>query len=165
MNLNEQKQQFSFAYVRAVASVAGYSVSRPDVDDDSVDLTIGQRGGGGTVRSPKIDVQVKCLATAGPILTDFPFDLEIKNYDELRYSDFPYPRMLIVVAVPNELNDWLRHSEKELALSHCGYWVSLRGLPEVPNSSTRRISVPRVQHFNVEQLREIMQRVRDGGHP
>ncbi|WP_242037834.1 DUF4365 domain-containing protein [Tolypothrix sp. FACHB-123] len=35
MDVNQQKEQFSNAYVRAVASIAGYSVYRPEVDDDN----------------------------------------------------------------------------------------------------------------------------------
>ncbi|MEO5365718.1 MAG: hypothetical protein H7831_05085 [Magnetococcus sp. WYHC-3] len=52
MDSNVQKEHFSEAYVRAVAAVAGYSVSRPGVDDDSVDLTISAPGGNGTLRAP-----------------------------------------------------------------------------------------------------------------
>jgi hypothetical protein len=44
MDENQQKEQFSYAYVRAVASVAGYGVHRPEPDDDSVDLVVSARG-------------------------------------------------------------------------------------------------------------------------
>jgi len=37
MDINQQKEQFSNAYIQAVASVAGYSLYKPNVDDDSVD--------------------------------------------------------------------------------------------------------------------------------
>ena len=40
MDLNQCKEQFSIAYVRAVASAAGYGVQKPDVDDDSIDLRV-----------------------------------------------------------------------------------------------------------------------------
>ena len=35
MDINLQKEQFSNAYLQAVASVAGYSLYKPNVDDDS----------------------------------------------------------------------------------------------------------------------------------
>lgn len=38
MTLDQQKEQFSYAYVRAVAAVAQIAVTPPTVDDDSVDL-------------------------------------------------------------------------------------------------------------------------------
>ncbi len=34
MDINAQKEQFSLAYVQAVAAVAGYSWSQPSVDED-----------------------------------------------------------------------------------------------------------------------------------
>lgn len=49
MELNQQKELFSEAYVRAVAAVGGFSVSQPEVDDDSIDLKIVARGGEGIV--------------------------------------------------------------------------------------------------------------------
>ncbi|MEZ2225342.1 MAG: hypothetical protein ACBR50_03540 [Microcoleus sp.] len=52
MELNQQKELFSKAYVRAVAAVAGFSVNQLEVDDDSIDLHIVGRGGGGTIFSP-----------------------------------------------------------------------------------------------------------------
>ena len=60
MDLNQQKEQFSIAYVHAVAAVVGLKVFRSDVDDDSVDIGLGQTGGGGTICSPKLDLQLKC---------------------------------------------------------------------------------------------------------
>lgn len=44
MEINQQKEQFSNAYLQAVTSVAGYSLYRPAVDDDSVDWGIAARG-------------------------------------------------------------------------------------------------------------------------
>ena len=62
MDLAQQKQEFSKAYVKAIAAAAGYATQEPTVDDDSVDLGVVARGGGGTVRSPRLDLQLKCTA-------------------------------------------------------------------------------------------------------
>jgi hypothetical protein len=43
MTENEQKQQFSIAYVHAVAARAGFTCQATLVDDDSVDVVIGAR--------------------------------------------------------------------------------------------------------------------------
>jgi hypothetical protein len=40
MDINQQKEQFSITYVRAIAAVSGYSIYRPEIDNDSVDLGI-----------------------------------------------------------------------------------------------------------------------------
>ncbi len=37
MDINQQKEQFSNTYLQAVTTVAGYSLYKPSVDDDSID--------------------------------------------------------------------------------------------------------------------------------
>jgi hypothetical protein len=37
MDINQRKEKFGEAYLRAVAAVAGFTLYRPEVDDDSVD--------------------------------------------------------------------------------------------------------------------------------
>lgn len=165
MDPNECKQQFSFAYVRAVASTAGYAVTRPDVDEDSIDLTVSARGKLGRLRSPRLDVQVKC--TSKDVLRDdgVHFHLNLKNYDELRADDCLVPRMLIVVLVPSQKEAWLNHSEEELAIRHCGYWISLSGHPSTSNDQGKTVVLPREQQFTVQALESIMSRIASGELP
>ncbi len=165
MTLDDQKEQFSFAYARAVASVARVAVSEPTVDDDSVDLLFQQKGGAGPVRSPRVDVQVKCTDAASITAAHVSYPLKMKNYDELRCVDLLVPRILIVVTVPNELPRWLNHSETELAMRKCGYWMSLRGEPAIPNTATRTVHIPRSNQFTVPHLTAIMQRIGLGQYP
>src|SRR5262245_19261905 len=116
MDPDKQKEEFSHAFVYAITACAGFAWSKPSVDDDSIDLTLHQRGGGGTVRSPKLDLQLKCKAMATPNEDEFSFSIKLKNYDELRDSTVLVPRILIVVLVPDDTSEWLRESEAELAL-------------------------------------------------
>ena len=60
------------------------------------------------------------------VATGSVFPLSLKNYDDLR-SDSWAPRLLIVVLLPTEEEEWLVHSEDELRMRHCGYWLSLAG--------------------------------------
>ena len=60
MHTTTQKEQFSIAYFHAIASVCGLKIFRCDVDDESIDLTVGKTGGDGTIRSPRLDLQLKC---------------------------------------------------------------------------------------------------------
>lgn len=165
MELDQQKEQFSLAYVQAVAAVAGFAWSKPSVDDDSVDLTLHQRGGGGTIRSPRLDLQLKCKAAATPSETAFSHSIKLKNYDDLRDPSVQVPRILVLVLVPDELGDWLAHSEAEMALRRCAYWVSLRGLPESGNDTGQTVTMLKTQHFHAAALREIMSRIASGGQP
>lgn len=165
MDLSAQKEQFSRAYVQAVAAVTGFAWSVPSVDDDSIDMTLSDRGGRGTLRSPKLDLQLKCHASLAPTEPTFSFPIKIKNYDDLRDESVMVPRILVVVLVPERVEEWMSHSEESLALRRCGYWVSLHGLPPTTNTSTVSIEIPRVQCFDPENLAQIMDRIRSGDLP
>lgn len=165
MNLDMQKEQFSRAYVQAVAACAGFAWSIPSVDDDSVDMSLHQTGGGGTVRSPKVELQLKCEAAPSPTEDGFSRSIKLKNYDDLRDATVLVPRILVVVLVPDQITDWLGHSEAELAIRRCGYWVSLRGWPASANATGQTVQIPRAQTFTVQSLQGIMQRIGQGELP
>jgi Domain of unknown function (DUF4365) len=163
MELNQQKELFSKAYIRAVAAVGGFSVSQPEVDDDSVDLKIVARGGE-VVFSPELNLQLKC--TSRDLLDGLfiRYPLRIKNYSDLSVNS-QVPRLLVVVFVPENLENWLQQSEDEMCMRYCAYWVSLRGQPERINTANVTVELPRSNQFNVEALKSIMQRLSQGGLP
>ncbi|HEY8751173.1 MAG TPA: DUF4365 domain-containing protein [Tepidisphaeraceae bacterium] len=165
MNLNQRKEQFSHAYVKAVAAVAGFAWYQPSVDDDSIDLGLAQRGGRGTIRSPRLEMQLKCHAMPTPVEDDFSFWLKRKNYDDLQDERVEVRRILVVVLVPDNLSDYLDHSEQELSLRRCGYWLSLRGMPPSDNQTGQTVRIPRAQVFSVQSLQGIMQRIGQGALP
>lgn len=165
MDLDQQKEQFSHAYVKAVAAVAGFAWSKPSTDDDSVDLCLSQKGGNGAYRSPRFDLQLKCSAKMVPNEEEFGFSIKLKNYDDLRATDLMIPRILVVVFVPDRIEEWLTCSETEQTLRRCGYWLSLYGLPESTNEKGQTVQMKRQQTFTVEALREIMNRISNGGRP
>ena len=59
MDINQQKEQFSNVYLQAVTTVAGYSVYKPSVDDDSVDWGVAAKGATGPIRAPRLELQLK----------------------------------------------------------------------------------------------------------
>ncbi|HEX5446146.1 MAG TPA: DUF4365 domain-containing protein [Pirellulales bacterium] len=162
MDLNQRKEQYSHAFVKAVAAVAGFAWYKPSVDDDSIDLGLAQRGGGGTVRSPRLEMQLKCHAMAIPVEDSFPFWLDLKNYDDLRDERVEVRRILVLVLVPDNLAEYLGESEQELAMRRCGYWLSLRGFPPTENDTGQTVRIPRSQRFTVESLQGMMERISQG---
>ena len=151
MTPNQQMEQFSLAYIRAVAAQAGCQVTRPEPDTDSVDGVLMSGFG----RRPRIEFQAK--ATSRDILRDgsLHFPLPLKNYDDLR-DDVLVPRILVVVLMPREEREWARQSEDELCLRRCGYWLSLEGRPAVPNTSSVSIAIPTANVFARAQLCDLM---------
>ena len=159
MELSQRKEQYSSAFLRAVTSVAGYSLAKPDVDDDSIDWIIASRATEALTRRPRLEVQLKCSARDLMHREYLHFPLEIKNYNDLRDEHVLVPRILIVMAVPNETNDWLVQSEDQMVVRHCGYWLSLYGSLPTTNSETVTVRIPRKQMFTPAALSDIMQRV------
>lgn len=158
-------EQFSRAYVKAVASVAECSVDWSTVDNDSVDGTLKRRTRSGTVRSPHLDIQLKATYTNCLTPTHVVYPLPIKNYDELRTVNLLVPRILIVVVLPDDFSNWTNHNEQELALRKCGYWMSLRGEPATNNATSKTVHLSRQQVFDVIGLDAIFNRLESGGLP
>lgn len=165
MDLNEQKQQFSIAFVRAVAAQCGLAYSVPETDDDSVDATLAMRGGNGTVRSPKLDMQLKCTVGGASTPAHIPFVLPLKNYEELRPTNVQVPRILVVVLVPEQLVDWMDCKEPAFELRQCAYWMSLRGLPPTANQTSVTVQVPRQNLFHPAALNAIFTGLKLGQLP
>ncbi|MEG4093031.1 DUF4365 domain-containing protein [Microcoleus sp. Pol12B4] len=59
MDINQQKEQFSNLYLQAVTTVAGYSLYKLFVDDDSVDWGVAAKGGTDPIRAPRLELQLK----------------------------------------------------------------------------------------------------------
>jgi hypothetical protein len=162
MDSNQQKEQFSNAFLHAIASVSECSISKPSVDDDSVDWTLSKK----IARRPRLDLQLKCTGTPETVTaTGISFVLKKKNYCDLRQSDLIVPRILIVVFVPEEVNDWLISGPEVLTLRRCAYWMSLRGLPDSENETAKTVYLPASQQFNVEALNDMMHTISQGGQP
>jgi hypothetical protein len=164
MYITAQQQEFSRAHVQAVAAAAGYGTGMPSVDDDSVDLAIFARGGGGVRRSPRLELQLKSergMPHGDPIR----YTLKQKNYDDLRHTDYQVPRILVVVYLPEDLAAWTAHADDALSLRYCAYWVTLYGLSESGNETKTVVSLPRANRFSVHGLTEMMQRIAQGALP
>lgn len=111
---------------------------------------------------PQLYAQLKC--TSRSVLDDnyLKYPLRIKNYDELRTRHQYPPLILIVVLVPDNVDDWLNQSEAELCLKHCGYWMSLAGEAPTENQANITVSIPRKNQFTVDGLNRIMQTIAMG---
>jgi hypothetical protein len=160
LNLSHAQEQFSKAFVLAVAALAGCSVSEPKPDDDSIDWTLSCRL---PPRRPKLDLQVKSTSNDAGSETAIHYTLKRKNYDDLILSDLLTPRVLVLVLVPSAPPMWLSASPEALVLRHCAYWVSLSGLPATTNETYVTVRVPRANLFDVTALTGLMQAINEGG--
>jgi hypothetical protein len=162
MHINQRKEQFSRAYIHAVASVAGYALYEPYVDDDSIDCGLAARGDAGIFFSPRVELQLKSSSRNIVKKERIVFPLGIKNYNDLRVENVLVPRILVVVIVPKEIDNWLSQTEEEMCFKHCAYWCSLSGMGEPKSATTINVSLLRDQRFTVDALRGMMERIGRG---
>ena len=153
----DQKEALSRAYVQAVAARAGYTTMQPEIDRDSVDLTI---SAGGEMR-PRIDLQLKATTRLNAMDGQFSYELPIKNYNDLR-APTQTPRLLVVLDMPSEEELWMTCSSEELVLRRSVYWASLREQRETDNTTSATIQIPQSNRFDVEGLRKLMEASRGG---
>lgn len=158
MTPQQQMEQLSFAYVRAVAAQAGYSVIDniyPDLNsmDGLIKADWGNR--------PQIDFQAKAT-TQNIVRPDtLAFRLDIDDYDDLRHRD-GVPHILVVLHMPRDNSEWLSQTEGELCLRRCAYWMCLEGMAESSNKDRVTVHVPRSQIFNGNQLDSLMDKANRG---
>ena len=155
---NDIEEGLSRAYVKAIAAHAGYQTAESDFDKTGIDLTI---EAGGKMR-PKIDVQLKASYAHQPESDgSIKYPLKRRNYD-LLIEATQTPRMLVFLCLPTEQKDWLEVTTASLILRKCAFWMSLKGLPATQNASTVTITIPAQNVFNVESLRDLMEKSRSG---
>lgn len=153
MDLNARKDHFSRAIVRAIAAAAGVGANVPELDQNSEDInfaaTDSDDGPG-----PKLDGQLKASQNIDPSGPSFTFDLNVKNYNDLRWpvETLYVPRILILIHIPPDPSGWMDCDPERIVLRRCAYWVSLAGAPATANTSTVAITVPTDQVFDVDAL-------------
>lgn len=160
MTDEHRMEQLSRAYVHAVAAVCGCTCARPD-PDYGIDLSL-QRvkpvAGDLMPIGRPLDLQLKSTTTAMVETDRVVYDLDRRAYDLVRRATRTAPRYLVLLVLP--ATDWLGHSEQQLELRGCAYWMSLRREPAVPNTSTVRIRIPRANQFPPAALERIMDAIR-----
>jgi hypothetical protein len=161
MTSNLQKEQFSIAYVHALASAAGVKISKGAVDDDSVDVGLERTGGA----APKLDLQLNCTADPLPSAGDIPFALSRKNYDDLRRRTVA-PRWLVVLFVPTECRDWVSLEPASMTiLKHTAWWMSLANHPDTTNDASVTVYLPRDNVLRPESIVDKLNEVQANFRP
>ena len=160
LTVPDQKEALSLVYAQAVAARAGYVTEVPNTDRDSVDLCI---RAGGRMR-PLLDLQLKATVNLERPRDGFlHFPLGIKNYNDLRIES-QIIRLLVVLDLPQDEQQWMTITENELILRHRAYWLNLQGYEETANESSVTVRIPEGNLFNVESLRTLMEQSRKGGN-
>lgn len=164
---NHIKEGLSRAYILAVAHRAGLNCSLREFDYGldgtfhDIRIVKNRRSESGF----KIDFQAKASENCRISKSDITYVLSAKNHRDLAEVDVGTPRILIVLALPEDSRDWLATSPDMLILRRCAWWLSLRGQPPTQNAATETVRIPIGQTFDVDALTKMMARVKAGGLP
>ena len=154
----DREEALSLAYIHAIAAGAGYVVATMNFDRDGVDIEI---KAGGAMR-PTLGLQLKATINLGDTIDGvFRFPLKRRNYDLLRIPT-QVPRLLVVLDLPKDKEEWLRVTAEQLTLKRCAFWSSLAGFPDTENNDSITISISDDHRFDVQNLRALMVQSRTG---
>jgi len=163
MHENIKKEEFSRAYVCALAAPLGFNRVNFGVDDDSADIGFKAKYGVNfIVRNPQIDFQLKCTEITFKDDGYLHFPLKIKNYDDLRGTNQAHPKYLVVLCVPEDEKDWVEVKPEELILRYSAYWFSLKNEPSINNKNSVTIRIPKQQKFDKDTFKMLMDEASKG---
>lgn len=155
--------ELSYAYLHAIAVRGGFACSYTTrhLDDAGVDAQIREDGRllaeDSVHASFTLEIQLKATRVESTERDGrFPFVLPVRQYDKLRDTKIVAPRLLVVLYLPPNPEEWLNHSEQALVARRCAYWVSLRGAPASSNETRQTVYVPCRQVLSDTALTEIM---------
>lgn len=158
LTTEDEQAALSIAYVQAIAARAGYTSAVPTGPDrDSVDIQLSAAG----AMRPRLDLQCKSTVNLPIVENTFRYPLKRKNYDDLIVPT-QTPRLLVVLALPNDASRWLSVSVTELVLRTAAYWISLKGWDETENTTSVTIPIPTENLFDVSAVQTLMEQSRSG---
>jgi hypothetical protein len=73
-------------------------------------------------------------------------------------------KILVVMVLPKNIDDWIEAEHDYLAIRHCCYWANLAGV-QLSGADKTTVPIPTDQVFDHEALCGMMQRIGRGGKP
>lgn len=155
---NQIKEHLSLSYAKAVATIAGFSVEPISADMDSVDVSIRAKGklaAESLLESPVLDIQLKATQNWDIQGNEFKFKLSVKNYTELSQNTL-VPRLLVVLLLPKNQDDWFIQTSDSLCLKKCAYYHNLKDAQKTNNQDNITVTISTNCVFTPNKLLEIM---------
>jgi hypothetical protein len=152
------ESELSYAYLHAVAGKAGMSCKLGNRYDDGagVDAEVIYRG---PTLHPyftmvQLDVQLKATIKSPGNDPNFMsyFIQGVERYEKLRVRDGANHRIVVVLFLPQNPNDWLNCSPNDLILKNAAYWTCLHGAKASANATGETIYLPRTNLLTPQAL-------------
>ena len=159
------EEQLSIAYLHAVCAHArmckGDTTRLEDNAGIDAKVTAWFSPDDSSDDAEEIDIKIQLKATIiEPVEQNgyYSYSLKKSHYDTLRKVRLVSARLLVVMYLPPNFDEWLDHNHDRLALQRCAYWVSLRGAAPSANPSSQTVYLPTNQPLNSGALRELAAR-------
>jgi hypothetical protein len=142
LDANGCRARYGLSYVRSICSQAGVGMTEtaPDEDVLAVDCSV-------EFPEAAVRVQVKCTSQwsiSGSQLT-YPVEAGwVRKWDAIKV-----PMYFVVVIVPKDPDDWIRHEVGGTAHQTAAYWVRL-----IPGEIGTSINVPKKQRLTKSTMTE-----------
>lgn len=157
------ESELSYAYLHAVAAKAGMSCKFGDRHDDGagVDAELTYRGNTSHpyIRHVQLNIQLKAtVKDTGTYPDHFSYWLQgKKRYEKLRTNDSELYKILVVLLLPNNPNDWLNCTANELVMKNAAYWVCLYGASACANETGETVYLPKVNLLTPTELLKLVE--------
>jgi|SRR5947209_17122117 len=152
--MNLRMEAYSRAYAHAVAAAAGVAIGSITPDINGLDIHFLSPDDGDDAGSSS-HVQLK---STGDTLADSTeeanckvYRLRVVDYDRLR-KPTRVPRLLVVLEVPRDAEDWLHCDREFLRMNASARWVSLRDAGPTDYANKVPIRLPIANVFTPEAL-------------
>ncbi|APJ04051.1 DUF4365 domain-containing protein [Silvanigrella aquatica] len=163
INPNDIESELSYVYLHAVASLAGFTCSLPTRLEDNLGIDVTIRNSDKLAPDSKlydfsVDIQLKATIKKIEIINDkIAYSFRgIKQYDKLRSVFTGNPKIVILLLLPENKEEWLHITKEQLILKNAAYWVSLYSAPESENATSQTIYIPTNNLLTVQSLKELM---------
>lgn len=133
--------------------------------DYAIDITLTDiqiRNGRRVESGFKLDIQAKSTINAEVHDDAIAYAMEKKTYDDLRDPTVGTPRILVLLLLPKDEEQQVHVSHDNLIVRHSAYWLSTKGMVELPNRRSVSVRIPRANLFTCKSLEAIMVAVKSG---
>jgi len=169
MHIETRMESFSYAYIYALASQAGFTFNQEPKGIDNIGIDISVKDPLRAFNMPpcQFSAQVKCVRKTKLVSKkdEFFYGIKKKYYDILTKSQ-PYNTILLfVVVVPDDPGDWIALDEFSIIVRHNCHWFCFQKLAlssHKHEDSKENIKLLETNLLTPESFPLLMQKIADG---
>jgi len=169
MHIETRMESFSYAYIYALASQAGFTFNQEPKGIDNIGIDISVKDPLRAFNMPpcQFSAQVKCVRKTKLVSKkdETFYGIKKKYYDVLTKSQ-PYNTILLfVVVVPDNPGDWIGLDEFSIIVKHSCHWFCFQKLAlssHKHEDSKENIKLLETNLLTPESFPLLMQKIADG---